>query len=276
MNSIETSDGTTLTMKIKMVTPQVAKQMLSNCVKNRRPSNNRIRRYSKGMELGEWVVAQPILFDDEGGLLDGQHRLHAVIDSKHPVEFLVVAGFRRENTFAKLDDVGKRTLKDWFHMQGVNNPLATAGVVHMAARHMAGLVPTSTGGAFNLTPTEGIEFFEHNPEIIAAVVAPGTNNLMLSKPVCSFCWWLFSKKDMALANTFFVDLTVGSDEGDTDPIYLLRERLKSDKRSKLKLPKTEKLALVIIAWNAVRKNETLFNLRWRSTGPTAQNFPEVM
>ncbi len=92
---LKTKNGMILKVSTKIITPQVAKILLRGCRKNRNPSKRRIGRYAQGMKLKEWVIAQPILLDTEDNLLDGQHRMHAVIESNTPVEFLVVAGFER-------------------------------------------------------------------------------------------------------------------------------------------------------------------------------------
>jgi hypothetical protein len=276
MKNVETSTGTKLSMSIKKIGPEAAKQFLLGCQKNRAPLKSRIRRYAQGMTNDEWVVAQPLLFDHEGSLIDGQHRMQAVILSKKTVEFLIVKGYDRDLVFGKLDDVGKRTLRDWLHIMGVNEPKVTAGVVNWAARDAAGLIPSGGGSNFHLTAIEGVEFLEENPEIHESVKGRGVRNVILPRVMSAFAHWKFSAKDKTLANTFFIDLIMGEKEGDGDPIYLLRERMKSDKLAKTKLKSNEKLALVIKAWNAVREGKTLHNLRWRSTGPTAESWPEVL
>lgn len=273
---VKTKSGMTLKVDTKLINPQIAKLLLRGCRKNRSPAKSRIKRYAQGMKLGEWVVAQPLLLDEEGKLLDGQHRMHAVMESGVPVEFLVIEGYDRDTTFGKIDDVRSRSLKDWFHVLNVNLPGVASGVVMWAARDIAGRIPCGSGGKFHLTPIEGVEFLEVHPEISLSVKGPGTSNIYVPKVMSAFCHWKFCKSDQALADTFFMDLSIGENEGDGDPVFLLRERMRSDRRAKMKLGKTEKLALVYKSWNAVRLGESLFNLRWRSTGPNPEPFPEVL
>ena len=89
--------------------------------------------------------------------------------------------------------------------------------------------------------------------------------------------YLFSRKDPALADEFFVKLAQGTNLKDDDPIYLLRERLMREnlKGSRTRMVPREALALTIKAWNAKRKNEKPRSLRWRGNGEGAEEFPVI-
>ena len=115
-------EGGALDVSIKKINPQVAKGLLSTAFRNRKLQNARIKRYAKAMKKGEWTIAQPIMIDADGKLIDGQHRLQAVVLYGGTIDFLVIAGYKSGITFAKVDDVAIRTLRDWFHMQGENMP----------------------------------------------------------------------------------------------------------------------------------------------------------
>jgi hypothetical protein len=78
-----------------IITPEMAKEMLqfNNC--NRPLSKKAVAKYAGMMKLGEWYLShQSIAFsEDEQGqliLVDGQHRLAAVIQSGMAVEFSVI------------------------------------------------------------------------------------------------------------------------------------------------------------------------------------------
>lgn len=76
------------------VTPQIAERWLEE--RNRR--NRKVRQrtvdlYARDMAKGKWEQnGVPIIFDKEGTLLDGQHRLWAIFESGMPVRMLVVTG----------------------------------------------------------------------------------------------------------------------------------------------------------------------------------------
>lgn len=69
-------------MKIEMIhmTPQLAAQMLAKNYNNRALRKTTVRAYADDMEAGEWrSTHQPIAVNASGNLVDGQHRLNAVI-----------------------------------------------------------------------------------------------------------------------------------------------------------------------------------------------------
>jgi hypothetical protein len=268
--------GTDLRIGLKTVNPTVAKQMLSNSVRNRRLSRAAVARNAQAMAMDEWVVGEPLLFNCDGTLIDGQNRLHAVIQSKKPIDFLLIEGYQQEEVFAKINGGTARKLAHWLQIRGENLPDVLAPVIVMAAKDQRGRIPTcGVGRGFILTPVEGIEFLEAHPDLRHSVAkAPGTVNPYAPRSMLCFAHWKFSKLDKTLANEFLIELTTGENEGEGDPIYLLRDRLKSNRRAKVKLPRTEVFALIIKAWNAYRTGKKLHNLRWRSTGPKAESFPE--
>jgi hypothetical protein len=269
--------GTNLTASVKTITPQVAKQMLSTCRRNRRVEMSRVLRLSRARERDEWVIAQPILINCDGTLIDGQHRLRMVVHTGLPTQFLVISGYDRDQTFARIDDIQTRRLNHWLQIQGEPLPEIMATVIKMAGRREAGLIPTGSGGSFRQTGPEGIEFLEKHPKIRSSVVdAPATVNRLAPRSLLCFGHYLFAQKDRTLADSFLVDLVTGDKEAAGDPIYQLRERLKTNRHAKTKITRTEMLALIIKAWNAVREDRKLQNLRWRNTGPQAEAFPEVI
>jgi hypothetical protein len=190
-------------------------------------------------------------------MIDGQHRCHAVIRSGKPIEFLIITGFDRENTFGKVDDIKARKLNDWLSIEGEANPDVLAAVIGFAYRDSMKGSPYRRDGIF-LTPTEGMKFLSDHPELRDSVTkAPATVNRYASRSMCAFLHWKFAKKDKMLANEFFIDLVTGELEGEGDPIYLLRERMKSDRRATRKMKPMEKMGLFIKAWNAVRTDSKL-------------------
>lgn len=273
----------TLNALIKTINPQLAKEILRKASKNRWLSPLRIARYAQAMIRGEWVIAQPLLFDEDGRLIDGQTRLKAVIEANRPIDFLVVEGYERDAVFGVLDDVGPRKLQHWLQVQGEACPEVLATVVMLTARDEAGRIPTTTGAGFILTPIEGVEFLDLHPKIRTSVnKGPGTANTLASKAICCFAHYKFAQINKAEADSFFKDLVTGHDEGGEDPIWLLRQRLEANRKAenKLKLSRTDLLALIFKAWNAQRTIDSGGDpklgagLRWTKTGPRAEDFPE--
>ena len=73
------------------VTPAIALEWLKrNFSRNRSLNKAAVARYAREMKAGAWRLShQSIAFDSSGTLIDGQHRLRAVVESGCTVAFLV-------------------------------------------------------------------------------------------------------------------------------------------------------------------------------------------
>lgn len=86
---------TTMQMKVETITPEQAIELLKSNTSNRVMSKSAVRKYAALMKKGEWYLShQAIAFaDTEDGsevLVDGQHRLAAVVQAGIPITFTVI------------------------------------------------------------------------------------------------------------------------------------------------------------------------------------------
>lgn len=103
--------------ELKTITPKEAQRIIDTCnIDNRRVRENNVKWLSDQMLRGEWLLThQGIAFSDSGKLLDGQHRLLAVIKSNKPAQFMVTHGLD-ENAFKAIDCGERRSLADLTHI----------------------------------------------------------------------------------------------------------------------------------------------------------------
>jgi len=81
------------TVGLALITPDIAKFLLSlNIKNNRRISNARVESYAQDMRDDKFAETTMITIDENGRLIDGQHRLHAVIKSGKAQWFVVFVG----------------------------------------------------------------------------------------------------------------------------------------------------------------------------------------
>jgi hypothetical protein len=91
-----------------IVTPEMAQQWLDNGGKNRKLSKLHVNRLAQEIVKGRWVFnGQTISFSAEGKLLDGQHRLNAVIQSGVTIPMSISFGVADERAFETYDVVQK-------------------------------------------------------------------------------------------------------------------------------------------------------------------------
>lgn len=75
------------------VTPEMAETWLKRNFNNRPVSMDTVRAYAREMKRGRWLpVHQGIAFDMEDNLVDGQHRLMAIVMAARPVRLMVTFG----------------------------------------------------------------------------------------------------------------------------------------------------------------------------------------
>jgi hypothetical protein len=107
--------------EVVIITPKMAELMLKKSVFNRPLRRNIVFLYAEVMKRGEWMLThQGIAFDDNGNLIDGHHRLSAVILSNKEIQMAVSYGYDAM-TFKKLDIGYRRTSGNIFAMANVKN-----------------------------------------------------------------------------------------------------------------------------------------------------------
>lgn len=81
------------TVGTEVITPQVAKDLLLNNKANRRIEPKVVAKYARDMAEGLWGFdASAIIIASDGSLLNGQHRLSAVVESGATVVFTIARG----------------------------------------------------------------------------------------------------------------------------------------------------------------------------------------
>ena len=105
------------------VTPEMASQWLANNNFNRPLKPRLVENYVRQILDGNWRrTHQGIAFDADGVLLDGQHRLHAVVQSGQTVSMLV---FLNENQAAheSIDGGKRRSVLDVVRLELLDNTI---------------------------------------------------------------------------------------------------------------------------------------------------------
>jgi hypothetical protein len=109
------SNGRYLRFAFVDITPELARQWLERVrANNRRPAPTRLRDYAATMKAGLWnsLTGECIKFDTTGHILDGQHRLLAIIEAKRTIAMLVAWNVPPE-AFHTLDQGWMRSRLWW-------------------------------------------------------------------------------------------------------------------------------------------------------------------
>lgn len=115
-------DNNKPSVRFEEITPELARVYLQFNTGNRNLRKNHVKSLANDMKNGNFeITGQTICFDEDGKLIDGQHRLNAVIESNCTVNMLVVRGLKRGTHNI---DVGlKRTTRDVACMFNENDVL---------------------------------------------------------------------------------------------------------------------------------------------------------
>ena len=122
--------------KVMTVTPEMARQWLEVNMKCNRPiMKNTVHSYARQMRAGAWALThQGIAFDEMGELVDGQHRLRAIIEANIPVKMNVTFDVRRQAGEVFTVDMGrKRTYANVVAMSGIEDPVYKYTGIYVSA-----------------------------------------------------------------------------------------------------------------------------------------------
>ena len=86
-----------VTAKVTIITPAMAEEWLKGRVHNRPLRENDCFMYAELIEQGKFYLThQGVAFDEDGQLIDGQHRLQGIALSRIPTPMMVTTGLKRE------------------------------------------------------------------------------------------------------------------------------------------------------------------------------------
>lgn len=265
--NVRTSDANAIT---EVITPALARDYLERNTNNRVLKSKHIRMLASDIVNGNWAMnGDTIRFDKNGDLLDGQHRLHAVIAAGKPIKSIVVRGLAPE-VFDSIDGGARRSAADFIGMQGKSNATSLAAMVRM--------IMMNEGRG----KRDGIVLRKHdivisNRDLLAALVrhpdAETAMELVTSEYKALKAWYTLAllgflyyhlyTVDNAYVDAFFDRCEHGEGLKRGDPVYVLRQKLSTNSHlHENTMPnKTLKAALLIKAWNSERDGKTLKKLQ---------------
>lgn len=263
-----------------------AEDLLGLNVHNRNVRDRKVRNYAADMLSGNWLeTGDTIKFATTGDLLDGQHRLLAVVKASETnpdikVWFNIARGLDPRSQRA-VDIGAPRSLADVLHLEyGETNAVLLASILRIIHSWNAGYRKTIAKRELATNATI-LAFFDTDRDLfrdLAASVKVENRHIPLAPSVLALAHYLLEDRDVDDAQEFFTRLADGQGLFKGDPIYELRERLKGlrDERGSGHRLTAYTLALVIKAWNAYRANEKINILSFKMGGKTPEAFPEPM
>jgi hypothetical protein len=128
--------------QVERITPGIAARYLEANMQNQRPiSHRRIATYAAEMQRGDWTLGDSIKFTSNGRMVDGQHRLMAVVKAGCAVDFIVLRDFPEEGV-PNLDTGLVRSASHTAAVQGVKMGNEHAATIKMLFAFNASVPPS--------------------------------------------------------------------------------------------------------------------------------------
>lgn len=261
---------------ITEVTPAIAAEWLGANVHNRHLRRNVVNAYAADMGDGHWQFnGEAVKFAADGSLLDGQHRLAAIIEADVVLPLLVVRGLA-SSAQETVDGGAKRKFADVLKLRGEPNADHLAAIARRVTLWEAGARRSEINvQSTNAQMSATLEKYPWLRDIVtpARVTAEGSD---LTPSVAGLCWWLFSRIDGEDCDVFMARLRDGQNLAKGDPVYELRQAIARTRaggtigsRSPIYLA-----AITIKAWNAYRRGDQVSVITYRPGGAHPDKFPE--
>lgn len=262
--------------QIVEVTPELAKKWLGSNTLNRSVRERQVNSFAGAIDRGEWMLnGDAIRFDINGRLLDGQHRLLALIEANKSIQTLVVHGL--DPTAQETIDAGaRRSLADVLKLRGETSAPLLASVVRLHWRYSR--APEDMLNRMNMPTTQQLLAHLESNEHMRPATRRATNVLSSLRGLGSV-YGTGIAIGMELAENeedldFFLErLITGTELSATSPIYHLRQFLLRQVERRDKVQQEVVLAHWIKAWNAYRDGRQMELLIFRSGGKSSEKFP---
>lgn len=242
------------------LTPALASELWKRNVKNRRFRQSLANFYHIEMKAGRWVCnGETIVFDSQGRLIQGQHRIYAVMMSG--VTIMVYMVFDVDPAaFMTMDSGAKRSAADQLEVVGHKNATMLAGAATIIHRYMEGNMTSSN----SLPNTLCIDVIEKCPGLDESVKFVASHRTKLYKAsVAAAVHYLAKQIDADLADEFFTKFFSGVGLCDGDPELTLSKKLAAmSTGARRRVTKSfVEFHCFAIAWNAKRAGRELSMIR---------------
>jgi hypothetical protein len=260
-----------LELSIEDVTPEIALLWLEKNIHNRKLSERLVAVYAETMTAGEWRLnGEPIIFDKNGALQSGQHRLHAVVLSGVTIRSVVVRGADPTSVYS-LDSGRKRRIADVLHLRGEVdvNHLGAALVWLWRWQNDAMDMPGESATNYYL-----LKLLDETPEIRDHIVQGRQIGKKLGFSIglmtaIHFVWWMTDEEDcITFTNQLLEQANLPKDSPALRLIaWAHRAALNPRRPSQVVMA-----AVTVKAWNAFREHREVKVLSFKG----GETFPKVL
>lgn len=256
---LNTSNTTDMFAKVEFITPEIAKTLLSysqlSGFNNRKLSKSYVLQLSEDMKSGFWRnTSQTIAIASNGAIIDGQHRLNAVVLSGIGQYFLVARNCDL-NTFDKYDIGKRRSDSDIYYIKGYTKytPIITSG-----AKNIFVYLYYGTLGLISSFKISKIKHAHYNNIVEtyyddlfdASKLYKSINPVLVTQSNLAAFYVITKFINKELSDDFMQKLKTGLNLAERDPVWALRTALLRKRIDKsIELRKDIEAKYLICTWN---------------------------
>ena len=156
------------------ITPDDARKLLNANTNNRNIRESRVEQHVGTIERGEWrLTGDAICIAEDGRILNGQHRLEALVRTNKPLLFTVLRNCPEES-FDVMDQGTPRTNVDVLRSAYTRNPFEVGATCRYLYYWFAGSAPGENSSHSPApTPVQVKQIYKENRDRVDACVALG-------------------------------------------------------------------------------------------------------
>ena len=252
--------------KMVLITPESAKELLKLNVSNRPLNQVTVDWYAKQMTNGQWTISgQTISISDKNTLIDGQHRLAAVVKSGKEIMFNVAYNVPFQS-FVNYDSVRSRGLSDVFAIENILNYKTISSIISkynalsLGQLSYLGFGNSNQSGGIKkkskFTNIEALGLYNSNKELFQEVCHVSERcyvkiKLFTPSQIGAFMYYLIvdKKHNKEKVFSFFTQLFF-NENVENKSIYHLREKLINGSIGQFRMVSKLKYIYLVKCWNA--------------------------
>jgi len=248
-----------VTCEMVVIDDKMAKELLKLNTENRKFSKSTCRQLEIALGLGHWVCnGDTIKISKTNVLLDGQHRLQAVVNTGIPVVGIVVRGLD-PGVMETLDNGKTRTVGDILSLLGYKNHNQLAATLKAINPFLIGegrLV--AKGKQDKFTASIALEVLDDNPSVIEDVSFAMNNHKLtaLTASALASVRYLITRAGGERGHKFINQFVTGAGLTADSPVLTVRNYLNYMKMENKRLKSHSSMTIryvcscLIKAWNA--------------------------
>ena len=268
-------------VSVRRFTPKQAQVELDKLAEtphvNRKAKAGYAEAIASAWERGEWIqTGDTIKFNENGDLMDGQHRMQAVVISDRTTEFVVVEGISSDAIRVIDAELAKRSLADQLGIEGFRNTVPLASVVRAGwAFELKGSPQIGGSQSRSLTMAEALDFIERRPSIEASAVAglkfKGRESVGITAREYGTLWDIMFHINPSTTTDFFDQISFGYGGEKGSPVTRLRTRINAHEAQDGQHSIQYVMGIFIKAWNAEVEGRNLRSLKMEKD----ETFPAI-